>query len=190
MLTLTMPNTFRVGSTEKCRINGKVETVTWLDKDTLRIEPDDDRRILRVGGQSDDLITFACGDQGKTADDYESHYGGLMVCEKVGRTHRVFVSSRQAYPDKIAGMPEGGKDLDYCYTLIDVDLAPDATADHREAVVEAEGWAAGAEGTIELGGSIYVNRTKVGKLLVAIVPLIMKGDRYECEILVGVTRPR
>jgi hypothetical protein len=48
---------------------------------------------------------------------------------------------------------------------------------------------ADAEGAIEVEKSIFVDKTKM-KPVVATVPLMLKGDRYECEILVGLTRPR
>ena len=41
MFMISMPRTFRVGDTADCRINGNPRHLTWLDEDTLVIEPGD-----------------------------------------------------------------------------------------------------------------------------------------------------
>jgi hypothetical protein len=67
-LMISMSNDFKIGETRDCRINFAPAKITWRDKDTLVIEPDDARRIVslsRHGG----LISFAC----TSADGSEPH---------------------------------------------------------------------------------------------------------------------
>jgi hypothetical protein len=61
-----MPNTFKVGDTVDCRINQKPERVTWRDKNTLVIEPNDARRIVHIQ-QDGELAAFCCTDADGTA---------------------------------------------------------------------------------------------------------------------------
>jgi hypothetical protein len=61
MFFMTMPTTFRIGDTAECRINAKPQRVTWTDKDTLVIEPDDARKIIHTISY-DGGIDFTCGD--------------------------------------------------------------------------------------------------------------------------------
>lgn len=63
---ISMPKTFKVGDTADCRINKKPARVTWRDKHTLVIEPDDARRIVDLRS-SGDLLYFACTDADGTA---------------------------------------------------------------------------------------------------------------------------
>jgi len=63
MFHIDLPASFKIGDTADCRINRKPARVTWRDKDTLVIEPDDARAIFHT--QIDgDLRAFACGDAG------------------------------------------------------------------------------------------------------------------------------
>ena len=63
---ISMPSTFKVGDTAECRINREPALVTWRDKDTLVIAPDDARRIVFMR-RDRDLIDFACTDADGTA---------------------------------------------------------------------------------------------------------------------------
>jgi hypothetical protein len=61
MFVIHMPVNFKVGDTAGCRINGEPSSVTWRDKDTLVIEPDDARTIeLQV--VENGLRCFICSD--------------------------------------------------------------------------------------------------------------------------------
>jgi hypothetical protein len=56
-----MPTTFKVGDTAECRINREPARVTWRDKDTLVIEPDDAQRIVFARRSwNGDSIDFVC----------------------------------------------------------------------------------------------------------------------------------
>jgi hypothetical protein len=63
MFMIHMPTTFKVGDTDDCRINGESKRLTWRDKDTLVIEPDDARQIL-LSALDGELRCFMCGDAG------------------------------------------------------------------------------------------------------------------------------
>jgi hypothetical protein len=86
MFMIHMPKTFKVGDTADCRINGDPQRVTWRDKNTLVIEPDDVRTIV-TSVIEDDLIGFICGDSGENQDDYVTDAdpafgGGFIVARK------------------------------------------------------------------------------------------------------------
>jgi len=62
MFLISMPTTFKVGDTEDCRINGKPEKITWRDRNTLVIEPNDARQILNVE-RTGDMLSFSCASE-------------------------------------------------------------------------------------------------------------------------------
>jgi hypothetical protein len=68
MLIMHMPETFKIGDTAACRINGEPAQLTWRSADTLVIGADDARYIVRTHLE-DGLRCFICGD----ADDRQ-HY--------------------------------------------------------------------------------------------------------------------
>lgn len=70
MFFISMPDTFKLGDTEGCRINGQPAKIEWRDADTLVILPDDARPILAVE-KVGKLISFTCGHQGETKADYD-----------------------------------------------------------------------------------------------------------------------
>jgi hypothetical protein len=59
-----MPKGFAVGQTHDCYINGKPARVTWRDKQTLVIEPDDPRLIVEVHRDVDGNVFFVCCERG------------------------------------------------------------------------------------------------------------------------------
>ena len=73
MFMLHMPLTFKPGDSADCRINKKPARVTWLDKDRLRIEPDD-VRIIAFTVEQDGLLKVTCGDADETMDDVKRYY--------------------------------------------------------------------------------------------------------------------
>jgi hypothetical protein len=84
MFMLHMRNTFKVGDSANCKINGEPARVTWRDANHLVIEPNDVRPIVSC---TDDgkLICFMCGDATETAADYQRdvHAGGFIVSPKI-----------------------------------------------------------------------------------------------------------
>jgi hypothetical protein len=58
---ISMPPDFKIGETRDCKINKQPERLTWRDKGTLVIEPNDARKIVHMHRQSD-CIQFACAD--------------------------------------------------------------------------------------------------------------------------------
>ena len=79
MFMISMPRTFKVGYTADCRINGNPERPTWLDEDTLVIEPGDSRKIVSVN-RDHALIHFVCGAAGLDKGDYG--WDGAILYEK------------------------------------------------------------------------------------------------------------
>jgi hypothetical protein len=81
-----MPQTFKIGDTETCKINGETQQVTWRDKTTLVIEPDDPRAIV-TRTQPGDLTCFFCADAGVPADAHDviREDGGFVIAEKASR---------------------------------------------------------------------------------------------------------
>jgi hypothetical protein len=61
MFMMQLANTVRIGDTADVTINAKPARVTWRDSETLVIEPDDARHIVRVL-EEPDLRTFICAD--------------------------------------------------------------------------------------------------------------------------------
>jgi hypothetical protein len=68
MFIMHMPESFKVGDTAACRINGEPAQLTWLSPDTLIIGAADFRQIVKTHVENG-LRCFICGD----ADD--SQYG-------------------------------------------------------------------------------------------------------------------
>lgn len=68
MFVMQMPESFKLGDTAICKINGKRAALTWRSPDILVIGANDARHIVRTHIE-DGLRCFICGD----ADD--SEYG-------------------------------------------------------------------------------------------------------------------
>jgi hypothetical protein len=64
MFIMSMPESFKVGDTAACRINGESAQLTWRSPDTLVIGATDARHIVKTQIE-DGLRCFICGD----ADD-------------------------------------------------------------------------------------------------------------------------
>ena len=64
MFIMHMPESFKVGDTAACRINGEPAQLTWRSPDTLVIGAADVRHIVKTQIE-DGLRCFICGD----ADD-------------------------------------------------------------------------------------------------------------------------
>jgi hypothetical protein len=62
-----MPDSFRVGDTADCRINQEPARLTWRDPNTLVIEPNDVRRIVRITWDGQ-LYQFICAESDGSAD--------------------------------------------------------------------------------------------------------------------------
>lgn len=86
MFFISMPDTFKIGDTEACRINGQPAKIKWRDADTLVILPDDTRPILAVE-KAGNLISFTCGHQGETKANYvtETLPGGGVLRYWLGK---------------------------------------------------------------------------------------------------------
>jgi hypothetical protein len=79
MFVICLPKTFKIGDTAEVRINLEPARVTYRDKDTLVIEPEDARAILMVStNPGADLVNFACADPGKSAEDYALDPRGVL----------------------------------------------------------------------------------------------------------------
>jgi hypothetical protein len=63
MFMINMPFDFKVGETRDCRINREPKRVTWRDRHTLVIEPDDARQIFYTKADGE-MRCFMCGDAG------------------------------------------------------------------------------------------------------------------------------
>ena len=66
MFIMHMPESFKIGDTADCRINGEPTQLTWRSPDTLVIGNTDARHIVKTHVE-DGLRCFICGD----ADDSE-----------------------------------------------------------------------------------------------------------------------
>jgi hypothetical protein len=60
MFMLTMPASFKIGDTADCRVNKIPQRLTWRDRTTMVLEPNDERAIL-AHVTEDDLTCFICG---------------------------------------------------------------------------------------------------------------------------------
>jgi hypothetical protein len=75
MFILHMPESFKVGDTEACRINGEPAQLTWRSPDTLVIGATDARHILKTHVE-DGLRCFICADAEFICGDInDSQYG-------------------------------------------------------------------------------------------------------------------
>jgi hypothetical protein len=61
MFIMKLATNVHIGDTAEVTINAKPARVTWRDPETLVIEPDDARHIVRVL-EEPDLRTFICSD--------------------------------------------------------------------------------------------------------------------------------
>ena len=68
MFVMHMPETFKVGDTAACRINGEPAQLTWRSPNTLVIGADDARHIVKTHVENG-LRSFFCGD----ADDGDEY---------------------------------------------------------------------------------------------------------------------
>jgi hypothetical protein len=69
MFVIAMPTSFAVGDTSDCTINRKPARLTWRDRGTLVIEPDDARAIVTWMAE-DGHLTFICGGPGEGSNAY------------------------------------------------------------------------------------------------------------------------
>jgi hypothetical protein len=80
MFIIHMPEDFKVGDTQPCRINGESQRVTWRDQHTLVIEPDDVRQVFHT--ETDGELRFMCGDAGaKKASLYRGPDASVVVSQ-------------------------------------------------------------------------------------------------------------
>jgi hypothetical protein len=61
MFIMSMPESFRVGDTAACRINGEISQLTWRSPNTLVIGATDARNILKHHVE-DGVRSFICDD--------------------------------------------------------------------------------------------------------------------------------
>lgn len=82
MFYLNLPASAKVGDTVQVKINGDPASVTWRDKDTLVIEPDDYRPIFYTSLDGN-LRSFFCGSAGESKGRVEHHaLGGVVISER------------------------------------------------------------------------------------------------------------
>jgi hypothetical protein len=82
MLYLNLPATAKIGDTVPVKINGDPASVTWRDKDTLVIEPNDPRPIFHTaldGG----LRAFFCGSESASKGAIERRRDGAVIVSEV-----------------------------------------------------------------------------------------------------------
>jgi hypothetical protein len=104
MFFISKPETFTVGDTADCRINGKPERVTWKDKGTLIIEPGDARRIVEVrqtvgtlDGREAVLNCFLCADsEGREPVSIVPEVDGIFFLGRRGEKAAVATARRDA----------------------------------------------------------------------------------------------
>jgi hypothetical protein len=87
MFVMHMPESFKIGDSADCNINGEPVRLTWRDKNTLVIGDDDARAIL-TSHVENGLRCFFCGDRGVPADQHGIDVvpdGGFIVYEKPRR---------------------------------------------------------------------------------------------------------
>jgi hypothetical protein len=82
MFIMHMPESFKVGDTNACRINGEPTQLTWLSPDVLIIGAADFRQIVKTDvGYG--LRVFFCGDADNTQYDVEEVPGeGCIIFPK------------------------------------------------------------------------------------------------------------
>jgi hypothetical protein len=81
MFIISIPKHHKIGDTVDCNINGDPAKLTWRDKDTLVIEPDEAHPIITEYVEGD-LRSFTCGNAGETKDSYGVEMidgGGFVV---------------------------------------------------------------------------------------------------------------
>ena len=82
MFSISMPESFKVGDTEACCINGKPAQLTWRSRDTLVIGADDARQIVKTHVE-DGLRCFVCGDADNIRYDVDEFPGEGFVFFKM-----------------------------------------------------------------------------------------------------------
>jgi hypothetical protein len=73
MFYINLPATAKIGDTVPVRINGDPARVTWRDKDTLVIEPNDDRG----------LRAFFCGSESASKSAIERRRDGAVIVSEI-----------------------------------------------------------------------------------------------------------
>jgi len=82
MFVMQMPETFKLGDSAICKVNGKLAALTWRSPDTLVIGATDARHIVRTHVE-DGLRVFFCGDADGTEYGVEDLPGeGFIVFAK------------------------------------------------------------------------------------------------------------
>jgi hypothetical protein len=78
MFVMHMPESFKIGDTAACCINGEPAQLTWRSPDTLVIGGTDARHIAQTHVE-DGLRCFICGDAGNARYGVEAFPGGGFV---------------------------------------------------------------------------------------------------------------
>ena len=84
MFITQMPESFKIGDTTVCQINGELAQLTWRSLDTLVIGATDPRHIVKtfIDGE---LRCFICGDANGSEYDVEEIPGaGFLVFKPKG----------------------------------------------------------------------------------------------------------
>ena len=84
MFYLNLPAETKIGDTLPVKINGSPARVTWRDKDTLVIEPNDPRPIFHTALDGK-LRTFFCGSAAEFNRRVERRRDGAVVVGSVAR---------------------------------------------------------------------------------------------------------
>jgi hypothetical protein len=87
MFIMHMPESFKIGDTAACCINGEPAQLTWLSPDILVIGDNDVRHIVKTHVENG-LRCFICGDADDSQYGVEDIPGGgfIVFPEPKGRT--------------------------------------------------------------------------------------------------------
>lgn len=83
MFYLNLPAETKIGETVPVKINGRPASVTWRDKGTLVIEPNDTRPIFHTALDGK-LRTFFCGSAAESTARVERWRDGAVIVTENG----------------------------------------------------------------------------------------------------------
>ena len=83
MFITQMPESFKIGDTAACQINGEPAQLTWRSPDTLVIGATDARHIVKTHTE-DGMRVFVCGDADDSKYSVEEIPGEGFIIFKQG----------------------------------------------------------------------------------------------------------
>jgi hypothetical protein len=188
-----MPKDFQVGQTADVRINAEPARVTWRDRETLVIEPDDPRRILSVD-RAGDLLRFVCADRGNQSRlrRIDGEAGDILILEdppSPPRKFKVLVLVDCFGTQHHDAVRRQGYDPAWAYQCMEVDFPAgrEVPDDLLEAVQFAREASLNDTGVIVLEPNGLTSKGR--RPIVSSFPGTYQGKPCEFRYFVGFTAP-